>query len=115
MGERTIADLVNESVASAIEPVNKAMAEVQRKYADIYVSAEEKRAKSGQKPPEPGIRIARYAKCVLAASTGRGDIESWAKAIYPDDTELAAYTKTAMSVATLIAVLVYAASSVSSG
>lgn len=97
MGDKTIVDLVNESVNTSID---KAMAEVQRKYSEIYVSAEEKRAKAGQKSPEPGLRIARYAKCVLAASSGRGDLESWAKAIYPDDQELAAYTKTAMSVST---------------
>jgi len=101
MGEKTIVDLVNESVAGAVQPaIDKAMAEVQKKYASIYDGAAEERAKKGIKDPEPGIRIARYAKCVLAAETGKGDLEFWAKSIYPNDTELQAYTKTAMSVST---------------
>lgn len=97
MGEKTIQDLVNEGV---VTEVTKQMAEVQKKYGEIYSGFEEKRAKAGHKSPDPGIRIARYAKCVLAAAQGRGDLESWAKSIYPDDDELHAYTKTAMSVAT---------------
>lgn len=97
MGDKTIVDLVNESVSVQVDTK---MAEVQKKYAEIYAGFEEKRAKSGQKSLEPGIRIARYAKCVLAAEKVNGDIERMAKAIYPDDAELAAYTKAAMSVTT---------------
>ena len=102
MGEtKTIVDLVNESVTAAVQPaIDKSLAEVQKKYAEIYTSAEAKREQKGYKSLEPGIRLARWAKCLAATERGRGDIEYWAKQIYPDDAELAAYTKTAMSVAT---------------
>ncbi len=96
MGDKTIADLVNESVSTQMDAK---LAEVQKKYSDIYQNAETKRERKGEKAVDPGIRLARYAKCVLAAEKG-GDPESWAKKIYPDDNELHAYTKTAMSVST---------------
>lgn len=92
----TVADLVKASVTEAVDAK---MAEVNKKYEDIYASYKEKRENAGQKDLEPGIRLARYAKCVLASEKG-GDPESWAKRIYPDDSELAAYMKTAMSVST---------------
>ena len=97
MGDKTIADLVNESVSTQVDAK---MAEVNRKYGEIYAGFTEERAKKGQPEPEAGIRIARYAKCVLAAETGKGDLEYWAKTIYPKDAELHAYAKTAMSVST---------------
>lgn len=97
MGDKTIVDLVNESVSAAVDTK---MAEVQRKYAEIYEAANQKRESKGEKAPEPGIRLARYAKCVLAVSRNGGDVESQAKAIYPGDTELHAYAKAAMGVAT---------------
>ena len=99
-GEKTIADLVKESVSTELKSaMDTAMAEVNKKYADIYAGARAEEEKKGKKSVEPGIRLARYAKCVLASEKG-GDLEFWAKKIYPDDAELAAYTKAAMSVST---------------
>lgn len=100
MGDKTIADLVKESVSTELKSaMDTAMAEVNKKYADIYAGSRAEEEKKGLKKIEPGIRLARYAKCVLAAEKS-GDLEFWAKKIYPEDAELAAYTKAAMSVTT---------------
>lgn len=100
MGEKTIVDLVKESVSAEVKTsMDAAMAEAQKKYAEIYATSRATEEKKGLKTVEPGIRLARYAKCVLASEKS-GDIEFWAKKIYPEDAELAAYTKAAMSVST---------------
>lgn len=100
--KKSVADLVKESVSSAVSTevktaMDTAMAEVQKRYEDIYKGARADEQKKGAKTVEPGIRLARYAKCVLASEKG-GDVEFWAKKIYPDDAELSAYAKAAMSV-----------------
>lgn len=91
--EVAVLDLIDQRVKAQMDA---GFAEVQRKYSGLFQEKAERDERTGQKAPPPGIKLARFAKCVLASQKG-GDPEYWAKSIYPDDKDLAVVIKGAMS------------------